>query len=655
MKNQDTDFTHSILKSPLINEATYKSMYQQSVTDPSAFWKEHGNRLDWMVPYTKVKDVSFKKDDFHIRWFYDGLLNVAANCLDRHLQARGDQAAIIWEGDAPGSTKTITYQALYDQVCRFANALKKQGIVKGDRVTIYMPMIPEAVVAMLACARLGAIHSVVFAGFSSEALAERIQDCGSSLVITADQGVRGGKVIPLKEKTDAALLLCPDSIPVVVIKRTGAHIDWNTERNHWYHELVENESTDCPAEAMNAEDPLFILYTSGSTGKPKGVVHSSGGYLVYASMTHEYVFDCKPGDVYWCTADIGWITGHSYSVYGPLANGVTTVIYEGVPTYPTAARCWETCDKHQVSVFYTAPTVIRGLMKEGDAPLNGTQRTSLRILGTVGEPINPDAWLWYYHQVGQSKCPIVDTWWQTETGGIMITPLPGVTDLKPGAAASPFFGIVPEIVNDDGQVLEGEARGSLCIGASWPGQMRGVYRDPNKFYNTYFSQFSGKFFTGDGCYRDKNGCYWMTGRLDDVINVSGHRLSTAEIESALDAHPLAVEAAVVSCPHEIKGEGIYAYVSLKKDATCSDAMKSELIQLVKQRIGAFAAIDFIQWSDNLPKTRSGKIMRRILKKIANNDCDSLGDTSTLEQTAIVDQLIENRQNRERKVDSCFFD
>ncbi|MCP4326876.1 MAG: acetate--CoA ligase [Alphaproteobacteria bacterium] len=626
------------------DNAKYLEMYERSVADPEGFWGEHGTRLDWIRPYSQVKDVSFE-GDVHIKWYADGTLNAAANCLDRHLARRGDQTAIIWEGDDPGDDKHITYRELHEEVCRFANGLKSIGAKKGDRITIYMPMIPEAAVAMLACARIGAVHSVVFGGFSPDSLAGRIQDCDSNIVITADEGIRGGRPIPLKVNTDKALESCPTIEKAVIVKRTGGAIDWQEGRDVWYHDLVDAASADCPPEEMNAEDPLFILYTSGSTGKPKGVLHTTGGYMVYTSMTHQYVFDYHDGDVYWCTADVGWVTGHSYIVYGPLANGAISVMFEGVPNYPDASRFWQVCDKHGINTFYTAPTAIRALMREGDEPVKKTDRSSLRLLGTVGEPINPEAWQWYYNVVGDGRCPIVDTWWQTETGGILITPLPGAIDLKPGSATRPFFGIEPEIVDADGKVIDGAAEGNLCIADSWPGQMRTVFRDHERFIQTYFSAYKGKYFTGDGCRRDGDGYYWITGRVDDVINVSGHRMGTAEVESALVAHEGVAEAAVVGAPHDIKGQGIYAYVTLNIGEEPSDELKKELVLWVRKEIGPIASPDWLQWAPGLPKTRSGKIMRRILRKIAEDDFSNLGDTSTLADPSVVDDLIENRQNR----------
>ena len=637
--------TDEVKRTALIDNEKYLQEYERSINDPENFWAEHGQRIDWIKPYTRIKDVSYSEKDLHIKWFYDGTLNVSSNCLDRHLEKRGDQTAIIWEGDDPKEDKRITFKELHSEVCKFANALKELGVKKGDRVTIYMPMIPEAAVAMLACARVGAIHSVVFGGFSPDALAGRIQDCDSSLIITADEGIRGGKPIPLKANTDAALNSCPMCKTVVVVKRTGGKIDWVEGRDYWYHDITSAQSEECQPEEMNAEDPLFILYTSGSTGKPKGVMHTSGGYIVYASMTHEYVFDYKDGEVYWCTADVGWVTGHSYILYGPLANGATTLMFEGVPNYPNSSRFWDVCDKHNVSIFYTAPTALRALMREGEGPVKATSRKSLRLLGSVGEPINPEAWLWYYNVVGDGRCPIVDTWWQTETGGILITPLPGATDLKPGSATRPFFGIKPIIVDADGKVLDGATTGNLCLAESWPGQMRTVYGDHDRFFQTYFATFPGRYFTGDGCRRDEDGYYWITGRVDDVINVSGHRMGTAEVESALVAHSLVAEAAVVGYPHEIKGQGIYAYVTLNVGVEPDEELRNDLIKWVRKEIGPIASPDLIQWAPGLPKTRSGKIMRRILRKVAENDFGSLGDTSTLAEPAVVQDLIDNRENR----------
>jgi acetyl-CoA synthetase len=620
-------------------------MYKQSVEDSEGFWREEGKRIDWIKPYTQVKEVNFNAPDVSIKWYYDGTLNASVNCLDRHLETRGDQTAIIWEGDDASDVKNITYKELHEKVCRFANAMKARGIKKGDVVTIYMPMVSEAAVVMLACTRIGAIHSIVFGGFSPEALAGRINNCASNCVITADEGIRGGKPIPLKENTNKALESCPGVDTVFVITRTGGNVGWVDGRDVKYEDACKEASTDCPPEEMNAEDPMFILFTSGSTGKPKGVMHTTGGYMVYAAMTHQYVFDYHDGDIYWCTADVGWVTGHTYVVYGPLANGGTTLLFEGLPTYPDSSRIWEICDRHNVTIFYTAPTAIRALMRDGDGPVNKTSRKSVRLLGTVGEPINPEAWNWYYNVVGEKRCPIVDTWWQTETGGIMITPLPGATAMKPGSATRPFFGVQPELVDGEGNTLEGALSGNLCIVDSWPGQMRSIYGDHERFVKTYFSTYQGKYFTGDGCRRDEDGYYWITGRVDDVINVSGHRMGTAEVESALVAHQHVAEAAVVGAPHEIKGQSIYAYVTLNAGVEASDELKKELVQWVKKEIGPIASPDWIQWAPGLPKTRSGKIMRRILRKIGENDFTSLGDTSTLAEPAVVDDLIENRQNR----------
>jgi len=634
-----------LASSSWIDNAGYEKMYKASIEDPEGFWSEHGKRIDWMKPYTKVKDVSYDEKDLHIKWFYDGTLNVSANCIDRHLETKGDQTAIIWEGDEPTDDKKLTYRELHREVCKFSNVLKAQGIKKGDRVTIYMPMIVEAAIAMLACTRIGAIHSVVFGGFSPEALAGRIQDCESNCVITADEGIRGGRSIPLKVNTDEALKECPDCTTSIVIKHTGSDINWVEGRDVWYHEAMAEASEDCPPEEMSAEDPLFILYTSGSTGKPKGVMHTTGGYIVYASMTHQYVFDYHDGDVYWCTADVGWVTGHSYILYGPLANGATTLMFEGVPNYPTMSRFWEVCDKHQVNIFYTAPTAIRALMQAGDDPVKSTSRSSIRLLGSVGEPINPEAWRWYHEVVGDGRCPIVDTWWQTETGGILITPLPGATDLKPGSATRPFFGIDPMMVDNEGNELHGECEGVLCIRDSWPGQMRTVYGDHERFFQTYFATFPGRYFSGDGARRDADGYYWITGRVDDVINVSGHRMGTAEVESALVAHGKVSEAAVVGYPHDIKGQGIYAYVTLNMGEEPTEDLRKELVQWVRKEIGPIASPDLIQWAPGLPKTRSGKIMRRILRKVAENEFQNLGDTSTLADPTVVDELIENRMNK----------
>ena len=633
------------VETALIDSDGYQAMYAESIADPDAFWAEHGKRIDWIKPYSQISDVSYDAGDLHINWFADGTLNAAANCLDRHLATRGDQTAIIWEGDDPADSRHITYAELHEEVCRFANVMKAEGAKKGDRITIYMPMIPEAAVAMLACARIGAVHSVVFGGFSPDALAGRIRDCDSNMVITADEGVRGGRAVPLKANTDAALASCPDCSKVIVVKRTGGAIDWVEGRDVWYHEAMDGASTDCPAEEMNAEDPMFILYTSGSTGKPKGVLHTTGGYMVYASMTHQYVFDYHDGDIYWCTADVGWVTGHSYIVYGPLANGAVTLMFEGVPTWPDSSRFWQVVEKHKVNIFYTAPTAIRALMREGEAPVKGCDRSSLRLLGSVGEPINPEAWMWYHEVVGDGRCPIVDTWWQTETGGILITPLPGATPTKPGSATRPFFGIEPVLVDGDNNILDGAVDGNLCIARSWPGQMRTVYGDHQRFIETYFTTFPGRYFSGDGARRDADGYFWITGRVDDVLNVSGHRMGTAEVESALVAHPKVAESAVVGYPHDIKGQGIYAYVTLIEGCEPSDELAAELRQWTRKEIGPIATPDLLQWAPQLPKTRSGKIMRRILRKIAANDYAELGDTSTLTDPNVVTDLVENRQNR----------
>ena len=624
----------------------YKEMYQASIADPVAFWGEQGKRLDWIAPYTNVKDVSWQADDLHVRWYSDGVLNVTANCIDRHLETRGDKPALVWIGDEPDETYTITYRQLHTAVCKFANVLKSLGVKKGDRVTIYMPMILEATYAMLACARIGAIHSVVFGGFSPEALAGRITDCESTLLITADEGVRGGRKVPLKTNADKAAELANGMLKtMLVVRRTGAEITMQEGRDHWLHEVGADVSADCPPEPMNAEDPLFILYTSGSTGTPKGVLHTTGGYLVWASMTHEYVFDLKEDDVFWCSADVGWVTGHTYIVYGPLANGATSVLFEGVPTYPDASRFWQECDKHNVSIFYTAPTAIRALMREGSEPVSATSRKSLRLLGTVGEPINPEAWEWYFHTVGEARCPIVDTWWQTETGGTMIVPLPGTTDMKPGAGSHPFFGIKPVLVDADGNQLEGATDGNLLITDSWPGQMRTVYGDHQRFIDTYFKAYPGSYFTGDGCRRDEDGFHWITGRVDDVINVSGHRMGTAEVESALVSHDAVAEAAVVGYPHDLKGQGIYAYVTPRADVVADEDLRQDLVRHVRAEIGPIATPDLVQFAVGLPKTRSGKIMRRILRKIAEDSFDNLGDTSTLAEPEVVNDLIEHRQNR----------
>ena len=644
-EDQIFEVPQAIADKALVNDAQYQDMYARSLDDADGFWAEHGQRIDWIKPFSKVKNTHYGKDDVSIKWYEDGTLNACVNCVDRHVETRGDQVAIIWEGDEPDQDAKITYRQLHEEVCKFANVLKAQGVKKGDRVTIYMPMIAEATYAMLACARIGAVHSVVFGGFSPDALAGRILDCDSTCVITADEGVRGGKKIPLKANTDAALAQCPDVTSVIVVERTGAGVAMQDGRDVWYHQEKEKADKDCPAEEMSAEDPLFILYTSGSTGKPKGVLHTTGGYMVYASMTHQYVFDYKDGDIYWCTADVGWVTGHSYIVYGPLANGATTLMFEGVPNYPDNSRFWQVCDKHQVTIFYTAPTALRALMREGDGPVKATKRNSLRLLGSVGEPINPEAWLWYYNVVGEGKSPIVDTWWQTETGGILITPLPGATALKPGSATRPFFGVKPMLVDADGKELTGAASGNLCITDSWPGQMRTVYGDHKRFIETYFSQYPGFYFTGDGCRRDEDGYYWITGRVDDVLNISGHRLGTAEVESALVAHGQVAEAAVVGYPHDIKGQGIYCYVTLNAGLAGDDDLKAALVKWVRKEIGPIASPDLIQFAPGLPKTRSGKIMRRILRKIAEDDFSNLGDTSTLADPAVVDDLIDNRQNR----------
>jgi acetyl-CoA synthetase len=624
-----------------IDRARYESMYAQSLQDPERFWRDQAESVDWIKPFTKVKNVSWDPDNLYVRWFEDGTLNVSANCVDRHLSKRGKQTAIVWEADDPGESKAITYEELHREVCRFANVLKRVGVEKGDRVTLYLPMIPEAAYAMLACARIGAVHSVVFAGFSPDSLAGRINDCSSTVVVTADEGLRGGKAIPLKKNTDEALLQCPDVKSVLVVKRTGASISMKAGRDVFYDEAAAKVSTDCPPAEVGAEDPLFILYTSGSTGKPKGVLHTSGGYLLYAAFTHRYVFDYHDGDIFWCTADVGWVTGHSYIVYGPLANGATTLMFEGMPNYPSSSRFWEVIDKHKVNIFYTAPTALRALMREGEAPVKKTSRASLRLLGSVGEPINPEAWLWYWRVVGEKRCPIVDTWWQTETGGILISPLPGATELKPGSATKPLFGIVPQLVDADGKVLEGPASGNLCLVDSWPGQMRTVYGDHQRFVDTYFKTYRGKYFTGDGCRRDSDGYYWITGRVDDVINVSGHRLGTAEVESALVAHTSVAEAAVVGYPHDIKGQGIYAFVTLKLGIDAAPALADELKGWVSKEISPIARPDVIQFTPGLPKTRSGKIMRRILRKIGEGDSSNLGDTSTLADPGVVEDLVKN--------------
>ena len=628
-----------------IDDAKYQEMYKASITDPDKFWGEQAKRIDWMRPFTKVKNSSYEPGKVSIKWFEDGTLNAAYNCIDRHLPKRAKQTAIIWEGDDPKDSRHITYQELHDEVCRFANIMRGRNVKKGDRVTIYMPMIPEAAYAVLACARLGAIHSVIFGGFSPDSIAGRIEDCKSNFVITADEGLRGGRKIPLKANVDAAIAKVGGVDHVVVVRRTGTPVNMDPVRDVWYHEAAKVVTTECPCAEMSAEDPLFILYTSGSTGKPKGVLHTTGGYLVYVAMTHEYIFDYHEGDIFWCTADVGWVTGHSYILYGPLANGAITLMFEGVPNYPTTSRFWEVIDKHQVNTFYTAPTAIRALMQAGDEPVKKTSRKSLKLLGSVGEPINPEAWEWYYRVVGDSRCPIVDTWWQTETGGILITPLPGATKLKPGSATRPFFGVKPQLVDAEGKVLEGAASGNLCITDSWPGMMRTVYGDHERFVETYFKTYPGKYFTGDGCRRDADGYYWITGRVDDVLNVSGHRMGTAEVESALVAHPKVSEAAVVGFPHNIKGQGIYAYVTLMAGEKPSEDLRKELVGWVRKEIGAIASPDLVQFAPGLPKTRSGKIMRRILRKIAEDEYTNLGDITTLADPHVVEDLVSNRQNR----------
>jgi acetyl-CoA synthetase len=636
----------SAAENTLIDTAKAKALRDAAAKDPEGFWSDVAKRIDWIKPFTKVKDTSFDADDLHIKWFYDGELNACVNCLDRHLPARADDIAIIWEGDDPDTDKKITYTEAFEETCRMANLLKARGVNRGDRVVIYMPMIPEAAYAMLACARIGAVHSVVFGGFSPEALASRIVDCGAVAVITADEGVRGGKPVPLKANVDKALEQTPDVRLVLTVERTNAEVHMKLGRDlFWYGEARGDVSPDCPAETMGAEDPLFILYTSGSTGKPKGVLHTTGGYLTYAAYTHEIVFDYRPGEIYWCTADVGWVTGHTYIVYGPLANGATTLMFEGVPTYPDASRFWRVIEKHDVNIFYTAPTALRALMREGDAHVTVADRSSLRLLGSVGEPINPEAWLWYYRVVGDGKLPIVDTWWQTETGGVLISPLPGATDLKPGSASHPLPGILPALVDTDGNILEGEAEGNLVITDSWPGQMRSVYGDHQRFVDTYFKTYPGMYFTGDGAKRDADGYYWITGRVDDVLNVSGHRMGTAEVESALVAHPNVAEAAVVGYPHDVKGQGIYAYVTLMEGVEPDAALEQELVVAVRKDIGPFAKPDLIHFTPALPKTRSGKIMRRILRKIAENEFSALGDISTLADPGVVEALIEGRKNR----------
>src|SRR5690349_16593557 len=630
-------------KRAYVDEPKYKEMYARSVKDPNGFWGEQAKRIDWIKPFTKVKNTHYGNDDVSIKWFEDGTLNACYNCVDRHLDKRGDQIAILWEGDDPKDDKTLTYKQLHAEVCRFANVLKARGVKKGDRVTIYMPMIPEAAISILACARIGAIHSVIFGGFSPDSIAGRVEDCKSTVIVTADEGVRGGRKIPLKENVDAACAKAGGVESVIVVKRTNAPVKMQAGRDFYYDEIAKTVPAECPCEEMNAEDPLFILYTSGSTGKPKGVLHTTAGYLIHTSMTHQYVFDYHDGDIYWCTADVGWVTGHSYIVYGPLCNGATTLMFEGVPNYPDNSRFWQVIDKHKVNIFYTAPTAIRALMQAGDGPVKKTSRASLRLLGTVGEPINPEAWEWYHRVVGDGRCPIVDTWWQTETGGIMITPLPGAIGCKPGSATKPFFGIVPQIVDANGNVVEGAGEGNLCIADSWPGQMRTVYGDHERFVETYFKTYPGKYFTGDGCRRDADGYYWITGRVDDVINVAGHRLGTAEVESALVAHPKVSEAAVVGYPHDIKGQGIYAYVTLMNGEEPNEELRKELVGWVRKEIGPIASPAMTQFAPGLPKTRSGKIMRRILRKIAEDEFGNLGDTSTLADPAVVDDLVNNRQ------------
>jgi len=625
-----------------MDAAGYQAALKRVESDPDGFWREVGERLDWIEPFTEVKDVSFEADDFHIRWFADGVLNVCVNCLDRHLPGRADQVAFIFEGDNPADSRTITYREVHAEVCRMANVLKAHGVKKGDRVTIYLPMIPQAAYAMLACARIGAVHSVIFGGFSPDSVAGRIKDCSSRIVITADEGLRGGRKVPLKANVDEALASCPDVQTVLVVRRTGVNVPMTAGRDVVYEDAAAKASPDCPPEPMGAEDPLFILYTSGSTGKPKGVLHTTAGYLAWAAWTHEVIFDYRPGEVFWCTADVGWVTGHSYVVYGPLANAATALIFEGVPNYPTVSRFWEVIDKHKVEIFYTAPTALRALMREGDAPVQRTSRQSLRLLGSVGEPINPEAWMWYHTVVGEGRCPIVDTWWQTETGAALISPLPGATPLKPGSATKPLPGVKLQLVDADGAPITGAGAGNLCLTDSWPGQMRTVYGDHQRFIDTYFTTYPGKYFTGDGCRRDEDGYYWITGRVDDVINVSGHRLGTAEIESALVGHHAVAEAAVVGFPHDIKGQGIYAFVTLKADRAPSDDLRAELIRWVRREIGPFATPDVIQWAPGLPKTRSGKIMRRILRKVAEGETDKLGDTTTLADPSVVDDLVSNR-------------
>ncbi|MCG7949496.1 MAG: acetate--CoA ligase [Candidatus Thiodiazotropha taylori] len=630
-----------------VNDAQYQEMYQRSISDPEGFWSEQADQyISWFKKWDKALDWSFGKDDLHIEWFKGAKLNVSYNCLDRHLESRGDQVAIIWEGDNPDESRNITYRELHQEVCKFANVLKSRGVNRGDRVSLYLPMIPEAAVAMLACTRIGAVHSIVFGGFSPDALRDRILDSDCKVVITSDQSMRGGKKVPLKANADKSIAQCPNVHTSIVVQRGGDPVEWDSDRDVWYHEAMADASDDCPAEEMEADDPLFILYTSGSTGKPKGVLHTTGGYLLQAAMTHKLVFDYKDGEVYWCTADVGWVTGHTYIVYGPLANGATTLMFEGIPTYPDISRFWQVCDKHNVSTFYTAPTAIRSLMGAGEEPVKKTSRSSLRLLGTVGEPINPEAWEWYYHVVGDERCPIVDTWWQTETGAHMLTPLPGATPLKPGSATRPFFGVDPVLLDDQGNEIEGNpAEGNLAIKQPWPSMMRTVYGDHKRFFETYFAMYPGYYFTGDGARRDEDGYYWITGRVDDVLNVSGHRLGTAEIESALVLHDSVAEAAVVGYPHDLTGQGIYAYVTLMAGIEGTDELKTELVKLVRSEIGPIAKVNLIQWSPGLPKTRSGKIMRRILRKIAANELDTLGDTSTLADPSVVDNLIDNRENK----------
>ena len=632
-------------KSAYIDKNQYEKKYKLSIKDNEGFWGKEGKRIDWIKPYKKIKDVKYSKTDVRIKWFYDGTLNASANCIDRHLRDKKNKTAIIWVGDNPEDSKQISYKELHRNVCKAANGLKDIGVKKGDRVTIYLTMIPELAYVMLACARIGAVHSIIFGGFSADSIAGRINDCKSDYIITADEGIRGGKIIPLKKITDEALEQCPNVKKCVVVKRTGNEVNWIDSRDVWYDDITLNVSDKYIPEEMNAEDPLFILYTSGSTGKPKGVLHTTGGYMVYASMTHQYIFDYKKNDIYWCTADIGWVTGHSYIIYGPLSNGATTIMFEGVPNYPDTSRWWQIVDKYKVNIFYTAPTALRALMREGEGPVKKTSRKSLKLLGTVGEPINPEAWLWYYKVIGDSRCPIVDTWWQTETGGILISPQPGATDLKPGSATKPFYGIVPVIVDENGKTLKGACRGKLCIAQSWPGQMRTLYGDHQRFIDNYFSQFDGKYFTGDGCRRDEDGYYWITGRVDDVIIVSGHNLGTAELESAFVAHPKVAEAAVVGYPHDIKGNGLYCYVTLNAGEKSSGELERDLKLWVRKQIGPIATPDLIQFAPGLPKTRSGKIMRRILRKIATNEHDQLGDTTTLADPTVVESLVENRRNK----------